>query len=86
MTVFKLGRPKKCSSEDLSQSPLPTSPGVYRHRSKDSGEVEYVGQTNNIARRTYQHAYDGRFDSKKHSIEWMEASPVSNRDDWCNKE
>lgn len=39
--------------------PHPAKPGVYRHIDKESGNVEYVGQTNNLRKRQQEHVRTG---------------------------
>ncbi len=46
MSLFRRGRPSR-------QEP-PNRPGMYRFRSKQTGEVDYIGEAVNIARRVVE--------------------------------
>ena len=65
---------------------LPSEPGLYRHINKETGKVDYVGQTNNIRRRNQQHRYDGRLDLSKHKIAYSTSRLDASRDDLCDTE
>lgn len=45
--LYKPGRPSK-------QEP-PEKPGIYRWRNKETGDIDYIGETNNLKRRENQH-------------------------------
>ena len=49
-TLFKPGRP--------SQGDPPQEPGLYRLIRTDDGEVLYIGQASNLAKRIYEHKHD----------------------------
>ena len=51
MGVYKRGRPSR-------QNP-PDKPGMYYFRSKDTGVVDYIGETSNLKRRRAQHLIAG---------------------------
>lgn len=35
---------------------IPSQPGVYRHKDKETGETQYVGQTDNLRKRNQEHS------------------------------
>lgn len=47
-SAIPLGRMKKTDQVKGSECPIPNSPGIYRHIDKGTGEVDYVGQTENL--------------------------------------
>ncbi|PSV56469.1 GIY-YIG nuclease family protein [Photobacterium sp. GB-3] len=53
MSTYKPGRP--------SSQPPPKKPGEYRIIDSDSGEIKYIGETNNLKRRFNEHKRSGRF-------------------------
>ncbi|MGR5450981.1 GIY-YIG nuclease family protein [Vibrio sp. PNB22_3_1] len=57
MSVYKQGRP--------SGQPPPKEPGEYRIVDTDTGEIKYIGETNNLQRRFDEHKRSGRFDLDK---------------------
>ena len=59
MSIYKPGRPGKFNPvADSAQKP-PAKPGEYRIRDA-SGCLTYVGETNNLARRTGEHIRSGK--------------------------
>lgn len=66
MGIFKPGRPSK-------QTP-PHAPGEYRWRDKESGQIDYVGETSDLSRRKQQHERSSRpVSSQTHDFEWKTA-------------
>ncbi len=64
MAIYKPGRPSKFyPTLGRSQKP-PAKPGEYRIRS-ESGAVLYIGETNNLARRTSEHMRNGKLSDKE---------------------
>ena len=56
----------------------PQRPGEYRWRNKKTGEIEYVGETNNLARRKTQHIKsDKQVLEDTHQFEWKKADENS---------
>ena len=53
MGVYKSGRP--------SSQPPPKEPGEYRIIDSDSGEIKYIGETNDLHRRFNEHKRSDRF-------------------------
>ena len=51
MSAYKPGRPNKYNPSTGEGQKPPAKPGEYRIRNS-SGEITYIGETNNIARRT----------------------------------
>ena len=58
MGIYKPGRPTKYKPGNNAGSKPPTKPGEYRIRDA-SGEISYVGETNNLSRRTNEHVKTG---------------------------
>lgn len=59
MSVYKPGRPNKYNpTTGVGQKP-PAKPGEYRIRDVD-GLITYIGETNNLARRTGEHIRSGK--------------------------
>ena len=80
------GRMKKTDQTKGSGCTIPDSPGVYRHVNKRTGEVEYVGQTENLRVRQQQHVRSGKLDPEKQWVEYSEAKPSATKDDLRNTE
>ncbi len=75
MTIYKAGRPKKYNPSTGAGQKPPAKPGEYRIRNA-AGEITYVGETNNLARRTLEHISRGRLPKGSHcrtTIEYMVA-------------
>lgn len=59
MAIYKPGRPTKYNpSTGIGQKP-PAKPGEYRMRDA-AGNMTYVGETNNLARRIGEHIRSGK--------------------------
>ena len=80
------GRMKETDQIKGQNSSIPNTPGMYRHRNKETNEVEYVGQTNDLRTRTQQHARDGKLDTNKQYVQYAEAKSGSSKDDLCQTE
>ncbi len=66
MGTYKKGRPSR-------QQPS-ASPGEYRWRNRETGGVDYVGETSNLSRRKNQHERsDKPVSSDTHHYEWQHA-------------
>lgn len=64
--MYKPGRPSR-------QEP-PDAPGEYRWRDRETGQVDYVGETNNLHRRCLEHERsDKPFSRDTHHFEWKQA-------------
>ena len=66
MSIFPRGRPSR-------QAP-PNKPGMYRFRSKQTGEIDYIGEAVNIARRIAEHLRSPKpVSCETHHVEWQRA-------------
>ena len=66
MSIFQRGRPSR-------QKP-PNRPGMYRFRNKLTGEVDYIGEAVDIARRIVTHLRSPKPVSRDtHYVEWQAA-------------
>lgn len=59
MAIYKPGRPNKYNPTTESGIKPPAKPGEYRMRD-GSGRITYIGETNNLARRTSEHIRSGK--------------------------
>lgn len=59
MAVYKPGRPSKYNPSSGTGKKPPSKPGEYRVRD-GSGNITYIGETNNLARRTSEHIRSGK--------------------------
>lgn len=80
------GRMKSTDKIKGSDSPIPDKPGVYRHINKETGEIDYVGQTDNLRKRQQEHARAGKLDTNTQYVQFSEAKPDATKDDLCNTE
>src|SRR4051794_9164485 len=55
------GRMRETDVIKGKNSTIPKEPGMYRHRNKETGEIEYVGQTNDLRKRQQEHARNGKY-------------------------
>lgn len=69
---------KKCN--------IPREPGIYRHINKDSGRVEYAGQTNDLRKRQQEHAREGKLDTRTQKVAYSVAKPNVAKDDLLKTE
>jgi len=58
MGIYSSGRPKKVHVSD-GLGKLPHAAGEYRHRNAE-GEITYIGETNDIRRRSREHLHTGK--------------------------
>ena len=71
MSIYKPGRPNKYNpSTDSGQKP-PAKPGEYRMRD-EKGRITYVGETNDLSRRTKEHIRTGKL-ATSNTIEYKVA-------------
>lgn len=80
------GRMKHSSTVKGKDCIIPNTPGVYRHVDKETGEIGYVGQTNNLKKRQQQHALSGKLNLDTHNIHFSAARANADRDDLCETE
>ena len=59
MSIYKPGRPTKYNPSTGTGQKPPAKPGEYRIRNEE-GNIEYIGETNNLARRTSEHIRTGK--------------------------
>ena len=59
MSTYKPGRPNKYNPTTGVGQPPPAKPGEYRIRD-EQGSISYIGETNNLARRTREHIRSGK--------------------------
>ena len=71
MGIYKPGRPTKYSPADGSKNKPPAKPGEYRIRN-ESGKITYIGETNDLNRRTNEHKRSGKLGSNG-TIEYKQA-------------
>jgi hypothetical protein len=80
------GRMRETDKIKGAGSSIPHDPGEYRHRSKATGEVQYVGQTNDLRTRQQQHARDGKLDTDKQYVQYSAAKSGASKADLCKTE
>ena len=80
------GRMRETDKIKGSDSPLPNSPGMYRHINKETGNVDYVGQTDNLRKRQQEHARTGKLDTDKQYVQYGAAKASATKDDLCKTE
>lgn len=77
MGIFSRGRPRRYDPFTGEGSRPPAAPGEYRIRDT-SGEVVYVGETNNLSRRINEHKRSGKIkEVGPCAVDWMQASDSS---------
>ena len=75
MSMYKPGRPSKYNPATKVGNKPPKAPGEYRIRDKE-GKITYVGETNNLKRRMYQHTHHGKMANGQNAggtFEWKQA-------------
>ena len=75
MALYKPGRPSKYNPSTGSGNKPPHKPGEYRIRNS-SNEIVYIGETNDLRRRTNEHIKTGKLptgDNANSTIEWKVA-------------
>jgi hypothetical protein len=85
-SAISSGRMKSTDKIKGSDSPIPAKPGLYRHKNKETGEIDYVGQTDNLRKRQQEHARAGKLDTNTQSVEFSEAKSDADKDDLCSTE
>lgn len=59
MSIYKPGRPVKFNPTTKTGHVPPASPGEYRIRDAGGG-IRYIGESNNLHRRTFEHIRNGK--------------------------
>ena len=75
MGIYKPGRPCKYNPTTGEGSKPPKAPGEYRIRD-DKGILTYIGETNDLNRRLYQHTHGGKMSDGQNTggtFEWKKA-------------
>ena len=85
-SAISRGRMKKTDQIKGSSSNIPQEPGMYRHVNKQTGEIEYVGQTDNLRVRQQQHARDGKLNPSTQDVHYSIAKSSATKDDLCETE
>lgn len=80
------GRMRETDKIKGSDSPLPRSPGMYRHINKETHNIDYVGQTDNLRKRQQEHARSGMLDIDKQYVQYGEAKAGVSKDVLCKTE
>lgn len=80
------GRMRETDVIKGKDSTIPSEPGMYRHRNKQTGEIEYIGQTNNLRKRQQEHAREGRYDPRTQYVQYGIAKSGSTKDDLLQTE
>lgn len=80
------GRMRETDKIKGGDSPLPNSPGMYRHINKETGNVDYVGQTDNLRKRQQEHARTGKLDTDKQYVQYGASKSGASKDDLCKTE
>lgn len=73
MSIYKPGRPAKYNPTTNSGNKPPHAAGEYRIRDM-AGNITYIGETNNLSRRTQEHIRSGKLPVGKEcesTIEYM---------------
>jgi|GEM_PF-2245955 len=75
------GRMHKTDIVKGDKSSIPQEPGTYRHRNKETGEIEYVGDTSNLRKRQQEHVRSGKLDTSKQDVEYSVAKSGATREE-----
>lgn len=68
------GRMFKTDVTKGKECTIPNAPGVYRHVSKETRQIDYVGMTKDLQRRQQQHEHTGNYDPQKQYINYAVAN------------
>lgn len=78
MSIYKPGRPKKYNPTTGAGQKPPSQPGEYRIRD-NSGSISYIGETNNLARRTVEHIRSGKLSTGQAGVGTIEYKVADGR-------
>jgi len=85
-SAVRPGRMRQTDKVKGADSPLPNKPGIYQHINKETGDREYVGQTNDLRVRQQQHVRCGKLDPETQYIRFAVAREDATKDDLCQTE
>ncbi|WP_410513468.1 hypothetical protein PaeBR_03140 [Paenibacillus sp. BR2-3] len=85
-SAINSGRMRETDIIKGKDSPLPKEPGMYRHINKETGNVEYAGQTDNLRKRQQEHARDGKLNTQTQRVQYATAKTDATKDDLCQTE
>jgi len=80
------GRMKESDEIKGKNCSIPEKPGEYRHINRNTGEIEYVGQTDNLRKRQQEHARNGKLNTENQYVAYKEAKANATKDDLLNTE
>lgn len=80
------GRMKETDRIKGEDSPIPNKPGIYRYVNKEPGNINYVGQTDDLRKRQQEHVRNGKLDPDEQYVQYKEAKPDSTKDDLLRTE
>jgi hypothetical protein len=80
------GRMRQTDAIKGKDSTIPTEAGIYRHSNKQTGEVEYVGQTNNLRKRQQEHARNGKYNPETQNVQYSTARKDASKDNLLQTE
>ena len=80
------GRMKETDIIKGKDSPLNKEPSIYRFIDKETREINYVGQTNNIKRRTQEHTRNGEFNPNSQVVAFSNIKDSVNTDNLLHTE
>ncbi|CAK0749994.1 GIY-YIG domain-containing protein [Gammaproteobacteria bacterium] len=75
------GRMNETDKIKGSDSPLPNSPGVYRHINKENGNVDYIGESKDLRKRQQEHTRSGKLDTDKQYVQYGVAKDTASTND-----
>lgn len=80
------GRMKETSKIKGKNCNIPSEPGIYRHVNKETGKIDYVGQTNNLRKRQQEQFRSGKLNLETHKVAYSVSKPNTTKDDLCKTE
>lgn len=86
LSAIPPGRMRETDVVKGKGSPLPSQPGIYRHVDKQTGSVDYAGQTDNLRKRQQEHAREGKLNTDTHKVQYSAAKRDATKDDLCRTE
>ncbi len=80
------GRMKETDKFKGDESPLPNKPGMYRHIDKETGNIDYVGQTDDLRKRQQEHVRNGKLNPDKQKVQFKESKSDATKEDLLKTE